>query len=314
MWACGSDSRQADSTRPSANENAISGELISSAPRANRAARSAVATSAARSSCSRISGGRVAALGLAVGQPRVRVDHGAVEDGLAVGRHLDRHAEAVLVRPQRAGVVGELVREHRRDETRDVRRERALGGAVVERRAGADEPRDVGDVHPGPDPVGLPAERERVVEVLRRLRVDRDRRQLAQVDAALERLGAAARTARSRPRAPCSTRSASSTFSMRRALPRLALDLRAAAARSRRARGRPAEIARALRVEHDRHPGREVGLARRRACRDGRRRPRRRRRPAPRAGSAPTRRKRRTVRPEPSAPSPRPIPSRIRAV
>ena len=41
-------------------------------------------------------GRRLAPLGLAVGQPRVRVDHRAVEERLAVRRHLDRDAEAVL--------------------------------------------------------------------------------------------------------------------------------------------------------------------------------------------------------------------------
>ena len=45
-------------------------------------------------------------------------------------------------------------------------------------------------MHPRADPVGLAAERERVVEVLRRLGIDGERRQLAEVDATVEaRLG-----------------------------------------------------------------------------------------------------------------------------
>ena len=61
------------------------------------------------------------------------------------------------------------------------------GGAVVERRARADEVRDVGDVHPGADAVGLAAERERVVEVLRRLGIDRVGDELAEIDAVASR-------------------------------------------------------------------------------------------------------------------------------
>ena len=75
------------------------------------------------------------------------------------------------------------MRQHRRNAPRDVRRERAPRGAVVERRAGADEPRHVGDMHPGADAVGLAPERERVVEVLRRVGIDRVGEQVAQVDA-----------------------------------------------------------------------------------------------------------------------------------
>ena len=57
-------------------------------------------------------------LHLAVREPLAAADHGPVEARLAAGRDLDRDAEPVLVRPERAGVVGELVREHRRDEAR----------------------------------------------------------------------------------------------------------------------------------------------------------------------------------------------------
>jgi hypothetical protein len=130
-------------------------------------------------------------LRLPVRQPLVASDHRAVEGRLAglerrVERHLDGDAEAVDVWAERACVVGELVREHRRDEPRDVGGERALGGAAVERRAGGDKPRDVRDVHPDADPVAPAARGDRVVEVLRGLGVDRERQEVAQVDAALE--------------------------------------------------------------------------------------------------------------------------------
>jgi hypothetical protein len=120
--------------------------------------------------------GCLASLRLAVGQALVRSDHRAVEGRLSLRRDLDRHAEPVDVRPQRAEIVGELVREHRRHEAGHVRRERAARGAAVERRARADEPRDVRDMHPGADAVLLAPERERVVEVLRGVGVDGVRR------------------------------------------------------------------------------------------------------------------------------------------
>ena len=100
------------------------------------------------------------------------------------------------MRPQRAEVVGQLGRQHRRDQAGHVGRERALGGAAVERRAGRDEVRDVGDVHPGAHAVALADDRDRVVEVLRRVRVDREGVEVAQVGAPLERSARAGRTAR----------------------------------------------------------------------------------------------------------------------
>jgi hypothetical protein len=128
------------------------------------------------------------ALGLAVGETRVAADHRAVEDGLVTARReLDGHGQSLDVRAQRAEVVGELVRQHRRDLGGHVRREAAVGGAAVERRAGGHEVRDVGDVHPGAHAGVLASDRDRVVEVLRGLRVDRERRQVAQVGAPLDR-------------------------------------------------------------------------------------------------------------------------------
>ena len=63
---------------------------------------------------------------LPVGQARVAADHGAVEGRLAaVERQLHGHGEAVDVRTEAAEIVRELVRQHRRDAARHVRREAA---------------------------------------------------------------------------------------------------------------------------------------------------------------------------------------------
>ena len=154
--ACASDSSHASATPPSPSKrNASSGVCTCNAPRANLAARHSVARRSFSSRDVEHRGRRLAALGLAVGEPRIRPDDGAVEERRAAGRQLDRHAEAILVRAQRAEVVGQVVRQHRRDGSRHVGRERALHRAVVERRAGADEVRHVGDVHPGADPLRL---------------------------------------------------------------------------------------------------------------------------------------------------------------
>ncbi len=118
-------------------------------------------------------------LGLAVGQPRAAADHRAVEGRLAaVQRELDGDAEPVDVRPQRAELLGQFGRQHRRDEARHVDREGSLGGASVERRGRADEPRDVRNVHER----AVLLDGQRVVEVLGRVGVDREREPIAQVD------------------------------------------------------------------------------------------------------------------------------------
>ena len=198
MCACGSDSSHARSTPPAPSKaKTISRVVIRSAPRAKRRRRSSSASRSASRSASATSSVALFLsaedpLGLPVGQPLPAADDRAVEGRLArveapVERHLDGQAEPVLVRAQAAEIVGELGREHRRDTAGDVRRERAPRRAAVERRAGRDEMRDVGDVHPGAQPVAFVPHRDRVVEVLRRLGVDRERELVAQVDPALER-------------------------------------------------------------------------------------------------------------------------------
>ncbi len=110
-------------------------------------------------------------------------------------------------------------------------------------------------------PSGSRAEGERVVEVLRGLRVDRERAAgRAGRRAPRARLGRA-RHGSNATRAPCSASSASRTFSMRLALP---------SARSTAARPRPARTSarspgpsppNPFGVEGERQPRREVGLA-----------------------------------------------------
>ena len=114
--------------------------------------------------------------------PRWHGTHPVVH--VALGSHAGSfHARPwpVDLRPQRAGIVRELRRQHRRDEPRYVDGERALRGATVEQRAGGDEPGYVGDV----DQRTVPVERKRVVEVLRGLGIDREGELFAQVDAAV---------------------------------------------------------------------------------------------------------------------------------
>ena len=158
-----------------------------------------------------------------------------------------------------------------------VGRERPLGGAPIERRAGRHEVRDVGDVHPRRAARPPRADRDRVVEVLRRVRVDREGEQVAQVDALrLEPPGSGSvvrlerRRARPRARAgpPAPPRSESAGPSTR----------------SSRARPRPAahddevarpRVARPLAVEDDRRARARRTDRRRRACRAWRSRRRR---------------------------------------
>src|SRR6266511_3960618 len=122
-------------------------------------------------------------LGLRVRQACPAANDRAVEAWLPVRWQLDRHAQTVLVGPKAAAVVGELGRKHRRGESRDVRREGAGGGAPVEGRARGNIGRDVRDVHQGAKATVLLLHGERVVEVLRGLGIDREREELAQVDA-----------------------------------------------------------------------------------------------------------------------------------
>ncbi len=202
----------------------------------------------------------VTGLRLTVGQARVRADHRAVELRLAVGRNLDGHAEPVLVRTERAEVVGKLVREHRRNRARYVGRERPQRCTAVERRPGPDEIRDVGDVHPGANAVRLAPERERVVEVLRRVGVDRVREEVAQIDTVVQlRRGCVVGLERD-ARALLDQQRLEHVLDPRRR-PERSLDPRPPAAGAHERELAGSDTAASLRLEHDRHARREVRLA-----------------------------------------------------
>ena len=143
-------------------------------------------------------------LGVPVGQALAADDAAAVEAGLArrevpVEGDLDGDAAPLDVRAQAAGVVREILRQHGLHTTRDVDGEAALGRIVVERRAGRDVRRHVGDVHPGADAVLVAPQAERVVEVLRLVGIDREREEVAEVDAVGLVVGRRRRHGRVRP-------------------------------------------------------------------------------------------------------------------
>ena len=122
-------------------------------------------------------------------EPLVGADDRAVEGRAAhvgaVELELDGHGQPVLARHQRAGAVRERLGQHRLDQGGHVDRVRAPERLAVERGAGPHEGADVGDVDPHPHGAVLQfLGRDRVVEVLRRRRVDRERGELAEVLAA----------------------------------------------------------------------------------------------------------------------------------
>ena len=176
---------------------AVEGELDLAALDAQRPAREAPVAEGARDLLGEaqrllelVDGALVAGqdgLGVAVREALAAADEAPVEARLArlqAGAEEDLHgdAAAVLVRPQAAEIVGELVREHRRHAAGDVGGDAPLGGVAVERRARRDVGRDVGDVHPRAHAGLLSLEGQRVVEVLRALGVDREREEVPQVD------------------------------------------------------------------------------------------------------------------------------------
>ena len=200
--------------------NLNSGSAVSSAiadfaraePSAADAARAA-ASGAAHGSAARLAPAEDPVDAVVV-QPLVRADERPVERGLDDLRpadlHLDRHREAVLERHERARLVRQRLGQHRLDPAGDVDARRAPVGLALDERARLDERAHVGDVHPHaprvrPELLG----RDRVVEVLRRRRVDRERRQVAQVAPRRDLLAAAlGRLARLRARPPGRTAAA----------------------------------------------------------------------------------------------------------
>ena len=119
-------------------------------------------------------------------EPGVGADDGAVERAAhelrAVEVELDGDGQAVLEGHERAGVVGQGLGQHRLDLAGHVHAGRAAVGLAVDRGARRHMRGDVRDVHPHPDHAALePLRADRVVEVARRGRIDRERRQRAQV-------------------------------------------------------------------------------------------------------------------------------------
>ena len=110
---------------------------------------------------------------LLVGEAGLGADHGLREATrravpLRVEREERAEREAVLAGHERADAVRELLRQHRNDLVHEVDARRAAVRLLVERGAGRDEVRDVGDVH-AEDAVALLVrlQRERVVVVAR---------------------------------------------------------------------------------------------------------------------------------------------------
>src|SRR5918995_2938294 len=248
-------------------------------------------------------------LRLPVRQPRSAADHRPVERRPAelqvrVEGHLDGDAEAIFARAQAAQIVRELRRQHRRHAAGHVQGEGALRRPAVERGAGGDEVRNVGDVHPDAITVSLPADRDRVVEVLRRVGVDRERDLPAKVDPAVEARGRRVVRLEVRPR----------TLLLEQRLedvrqpvcgPHSLLDPGPPSPGPDDGELPGADVAQPALVQRQRHARREVRLADEET-------------PAPSdlddEAVGQTLRKRRSVRPEPAAPSSSPRPRRIKEI
>ena len=127
-----------------------------------------------------------------VREARGRVHHGRIElvcrhFACACDDHVAHERQAVDGRVQRAQAVRQFFRQHRDDAAREVHGRRTLDRVAVERVVRLDVMADVGDCHEqavalrAADPDGLAV--HGVVEVARILAVDRDERDVAQVDA-----------------------------------------------------------------------------------------------------------------------------------
>ena len=114
----------------------------------------------------------------------------------AVGadHHAHRERRAVFVRPQRAKIVGDALRQHRHDAVGKIDRIAALERFAIERRARPHIMRDVGDgdaddVAAGIARVGVGHGMDGVVVILGVGRIDGDERHVAPILAACERRG-----------------------------------------------------------------------------------------------------------------------------
>ncbi len=96
--------------------------------------------------------------------------------------------QTVFIRTQRAEIVGKLLRQHRHDALGKVNRRAAQAGLGIERRAGLDVGRHVGNRHGQLPPRGRARAMHRVVEVARIRAIDGDECQAAQILAPAPRL------------------------------------------------------------------------------------------------------------------------------
>lgn len=137
-------------------------------------------------------GGRAAedAKHLAVGEPALRMDHGGMEGGLedlaVVGdQEFDGFGQTVHPGSKRTEFVAEGLGEHGDDAIDEVGRIATAAGFGIEGGTGLHIVRHVGDVDPEPPAAGPGGfERDRVVEVLGVVRIDRDHRVAPAVDPA----------------------------------------------------------------------------------------------------------------------------------
>ena len=123
---------------------------------------------------------------LVVRQACARADHRRVEliarhHALGRDHHLAHHRQAVDLGVERAQAVGDLLRQHRDHAPREIDRGAALERIRVERLAVPHVVADVRDRDPEPETASVAHRVHRVVEVLRRLAVDGDEAELAQV-------------------------------------------------------------------------------------------------------------------------------------
>ncbi len=130
-------------------------------------------------------------LGLLVSEARGRAHHDAVKRMRALAPvgaedHARRERRAVLVRAERAEVVGDALGQHRHDPVREIDRVAALERLRVHRRPGTDIGRDVGDGDGDDEPAGVPRigiedRMDGVVVILGVGRIDGDERKGAPV-------------------------------------------------------------------------------------------------------------------------------------
>jgi hypothetical protein len=145
-----------------------------------------------RQSCGRFRR-RIAERGpdLVVRQTRLRMHHRGME-GIAhdiaawAEIHLADHAQAIDAGVERTDAVRQRLRQHRDHAPREVHRVAAVGRLEVERIAGTHVVAHVRDRDVELETLALGIAVDRIVEVARRLAIDRDERQIAQIDTAGE--------------------------------------------------------------------------------------------------------------------------------